>query len=165
MTNTLSKFAKFILIINVIFTILIFAMHVYSVHRMNESYQIIDELREERSISRDTAIRILEKEGVDIYIEREFTHFFGVFVSFMNLILCFQFYRNYGLFIGFATAFTSMFTSFIGGLLIFYLIFSGRVEVRGKSSGFNFKDEWEHFIHKKSDESKDEDAKDHSTVK
>ncbi len=147
-----SKFAKTIIIINVVITIMIGIMHGYNAHRINETNEMINNFMEEEQVLRVTAIRLLENEGAKLFLNQELTTYFGIFVTFLTLLLLYKFAKHNGFFFGFFAAFSSMFTSLIGGLLLFYLLFSGKSETDGKKGGYSFKDEWEEFIHKKSDD-------------
>ena len=88
---------------------------------------------------------------MDLFLNQELTTYFGIFVTILTLILLYKFGKHNGFFYGFFAAFSGMFTTLIGGILLFYLLFSGKCEVNGNNTGYSFKDEWEDFIHKKSD--------------
>lgn len=147
-----SKLAKTIIIINLVLTLSVGIIHGYNIHRLNESNEIINEVMEEKQVIRLTAIRILESEGEELFIDKEMTTYFGVFVSILTLYLLYKFSKSNGFFFGFFAAFCGIFTSLIGGLLLFYLLFSEKSEVNGKRERHSIKNEWEEFIHKKSDD-------------
>lgn len=144
-----SKLAKAIIIINVVLTLAVAVIHGYNIHRINVSNQKIVKVMQENKVIRDTAIRMLEREGEELFIDKELTTYFGMFFSILTLFLLYKFTKDNGFFFGISAAFTSVFTSLIGGFLLFYVIFSGKSEIGGKRQGYSFKDEWEKFIHKK----------------
>lgn len=125
-------------------------MHGYNIHRLNESNEIINNLMEEEQVIRVTAIRMLERDGVELFIDEEMTTYFGIAVSSLTLFLLYKYAKNNGFFFGFFAALFSLLTSFIGGLLLFYVMFSDKSERSGKSDSRSLKNEWEKFIHNKS---------------
>lgn len=149
MNYRLSKFARTIIIINIIITLVVASYHCLSIYRMHESYGIIHDFMEENKVIQDTAIRYLEKQGVELFINRELTTAFGLFASTLTLVLLYFFAKTNGFFAVFFAALSSLFTSFIGGLLLFYLIFSDKSEVTHRNNVHSLKNEWERYIHKK----------------
>ena len=147
-----SKSAKAIIILNVILAIVIGGIHGYNVHRLNESNEIINTYMEENKVIKNTAIRLLEKDGVELFYGKEFTTYFGVLVSFLSLILLYFYAKNNGFFVGFFAAFFGAFTSLIGGMLLFYIMFSGKSETSQYRQVTSIKNEWEKFIHTKSND-------------
>jgi len=147
-----SKMAKAIIILNVVLSIVIGTMHVYNVHRLNESNEIIHAYMEENNVIKSTAIRLLEKDGADLFYDREFTTYFGVLVSFLSLFLLYKYSKENGFFFGFFAAFFGVFTSLIGGMLLFYIMLSGRSETTKYKKVTSIKNEWEKFIHNKSND-------------
>ncbi len=145
-----SKLAKNIIIINVVLTLLIGAYHGYNIHRLNETEEIIATAMEEQNVNRDTAIRRLLNDGEELFLGQEFTTFFGVFATFTTLILLYGYSKTNGFFFGFFAAFSAVFTTFIGGMLLFYLILYGKSEKSGSDDIFSLKTNWEQYIHNKS---------------
>jgi len=149
MENRLSKLAKIIIILNIVFTLTIGIVHGYNVHRINETNDKIYQVMDERDISRHAAIEFLEAEGEELYIGGEFGVYFGVFMTFVSLVLLYSFAKYNGFFLGFFTAGACFFTTFIGGILLFYVILSEKSQVYGKSDAYSLNTEWEKSIHKK----------------
>jgi len=147
-----SKLAKAIIILNVVLSIVIGTMHVYNVHRLNESNEIIQTFMEENKVIKNTAIRMLEKDGVELFYDKEFTTYFGVLVSFLSLFLLYKYGKDNGFMFGFFAAFFGVFTSLIGGMLLFYVMFSGKSETNQYRQVTSIKNEWEKFIHNKSND-------------
>ncbi|MBI9011221.1 MAG: hypothetical protein JEZ08_03255 [Clostridiales bacterium] len=145
-----SKSAKAIIILNVVLCLVIGIMHSYNVHRLNESNEIIYNYMEENNVIKETAIRLLEKDGVELFVGKEFTTYFGVLVSFLSLILLYVYGKHNGFIVGFFAAFFCVFTSLIGGMLLFYIMFSGKSETTQYRQVTSIKNEWEKFIHNKS---------------
>lgn len=144
----MSKFGRAVIIINVVLTLIAFSIHGYNAYRLHESNQIILETMEEYQINRDIAIRTLVRNGEDLYLGGGMSYF-GMFTAILTLYLLRQFYKSHGFFFGFFAAFCGFFTSYIGGILLFYALFSGKSEIGGTESGYSFRNEWEDFIHKK----------------
>ena len=147
MNKKLSKLSKIVIIINIILAIIIGSIHSYNLYRIKETNDIIFEMMEEKQIIRKSAIYLLEKEGVDLFLGQELTTFFGFFASVLSIFLLYKFSKTNSFFYGFSAAFTGVFTSFIGGFLLFYVMFSGKGETYTTSSRVSFKDEWEKFIY------------------
>ncbi len=147
-----SKMAKTIIIINVILTLIVGSVHVYNAHRLKESNEIILNYMEEHQVIKNTAIRLLENDGVELFINYELTTYFGIVMTVLTLFMLYKFGKNNGFFFGFFAAVFSVFTSLIGGLLLFYLMFSGKSEVKGNSGAYSLRNEWEKFIHSKGSE-------------
>ncbi|KAB3527694.1 hypothetical protein [Alkaliphilus serpentinus] len=145
----LSKLAKTIIIINILLTIIVGIFHGYNVYRLHESHERILEVMEERKVIRETAIRMLQKEGEEVFIEHGMTSYFGVFMSTLTLFLLYKYAKESKFSFAFSAAFSSLLTSYIGGLLLFFVIFSGKSEINGIGKGSSVKDEWEKYIHKR----------------
>lgn len=146
----LSKLAKAIIIVNIVLTLTVAIIHGYNSHRIEVSNEKINEVMDEKKVIRDTAIRILENEGEELFIDQEFTTYFGMFISILTLILLYKYAKGNEFFFAFSAALCSLLTSFVGGLLLFYVILSGKSEINGKREGFSLNDEWEKYIHQKS---------------
>lgn len=147
-----SKFAKRIIYFNALLTLFIGAFHCYNVYRMKVSNDKILAAMEASNVTRDTAIRMLERAGESLFINKELTTYFGIIVSIATLVLLYQFAKNNGFFFAISAAFCSMFTSLIGGLLLFYLIFSGKSEVAREKGQRKAGNSWESYIHEKSND-------------
>lgn len=145
-----SKLMKTIIIFNIVLTLIIGITHGYNIHRINETNEIIVNAMEEQNVSRETAIRRLLKDGEKLFLGQELATFFGVFISITTLFLLYKYSKNSGFFWGFFAALCAVFTSFIGGFLLFYVILSGRSETGGNNETYSLRNEWEKSIHKKS---------------
>ena len=147
-----TKLAKNIIIINIVLTLLIVAYHGYNVNRINETQEIIMTAMAEQDMSREIAIEWLLQDGVDLYLGQEFATFFGLFMSAVTLILVYKYSRTNGFFFGFFAAVCAVFTTLIGGFLLFYLILYGRVEIDGNPRAHSLENKWEKYIHNRSDQ-------------
>lgn len=150
MNYKLSKIARTIIIINLILTIIVAGYHGYNAYRLKVSEEIIQQEMREAKVIKDTAIRRLERRGVELFINEEFTTYFGLIISALTLFATYKYARHNSFTFGFFSAFTSLFTSFFGGLLLFYLFFSGKSESDNKSGTNECQDDWEEFIREKS---------------
>lgn len=151
-----TKLTKTIIIFNIVLTILIGLTHGYNVHRLKASNERINEYMVEEKVFRPTAIRRLRDDGENLFIDKEFTTFFGVIVSILSLILLLKYAKHNGFMLGFFAAFFCVFTSLLGGMLLFYILFSGKSEIHGKvlsnkkRQKSSLKGGWEEYIHDKS---------------
>jgi hypothetical protein len=127
-------------------------MAVYSgskIIKIEQTADIIGGFMEENNVDRDDAIFLLEKQGVELYLGDEFFALFGIMTPIFSLILLFIFAKNNNFGIGMVTAVTCVFTSFIGGFLLFYVILSNKLQVKGEAKEYTYRDDWSHYIHKK----------------
>jgi len=122
----LTKFARNVIIINVVLAVIIGAFHGYNVYRIENTENIIEAKMEEAGTFRIAAIKLLEREGVDLFLGFELETYGGLILSFTTIILMMRFYKSNGFILGFIAGFCAMFTSFIGGILMFYALFSGK---------------------------------------
>lgn len=145
-----SKLAKAIIIINVLLTISGAIINGYNVYRIEETNTKIVKFMEENKVIRATAIRMLEKDGEELFINTGSTAYIGVFLSILTLFLLIKYSKYNGFFFGFSAAICGVFTTFVGGLLLFYVILSGKSEIGGKRKRYSLKDEWEEYINERS---------------
>ncbi|MBI9012283.1 MAG: hypothetical protein JEZ08_08600 [Clostridiales bacterium] len=149
MNYILSKLARTIIIINIILSL---SMAFYSgakIIKIEQTADIIGSFMEENNVDRDDAIFLLEQQGVELYLGDEFFALYGMVISISSIILLIVFAKNNSLPIGLLTAMTCVFTSFIGGFLLFYVILSNKLQVKGEEKEYTYKDDWSHFIHEK----------------
>lgn len=154
MDHKLSKLMKNIIILNVILALIILGIHSYNVFRIEETNNTLVSYMEEHGVIKSTAIYRLEREGVDLFLDKELTTYFGVSISLLSLISLYKFGKHNGFIKGFFAATCCFFTSFIGGLLMFYIILSGKSQISSVErhpQKFTFKNEWEKYIHNRSD--------------
>ncbi len=144
-----TKMAKVIIIINLIITLILLGTHGYNIHRINETTEIIVQYMGDHNVSRDTAVRELIESGEELFIGNEFAVYFGMTVTAITLAMLLLFTRFNGFFLGFFTAVCCLFTSFIGGLLLFYVILSGKSQRDIDPNKFSLRNDWEKFVHKR----------------
>ena len=149
MNTRLSKLMRTVIILNVVLTIMALAVHGYYVHRTFETNNHIVRVMQEKQVIRETAIRALEKDGVDLYFPRSITEFSGVVISLVTLVVLYVYSQTNGFMAGFMAAFCAVFTSYIGGFLLFYVFLSGKSERIPKSDGSFIRNEWQIYIHEK----------------
>jgi len=149
MNERFTKLMKAVIILNVVVTIIALAIHGYYVHRTFETNGQIIDVMQEKQVIRETAIRLLEDEGVDLYFPRSITEFSGVVISIATLVVLYIYSQTNGFMAGFLAALFAVFTSYFGGFLLFYVFLSGKSERRLESKGSLIKDEWQIYIHEK----------------
>ncbi len=124
-----SKFAKRIIVINLILTLIVLAVHVYNFNRIRQTNSKIHQVMTERQVRREKAIQLLEERGEVLFLGDEMFTLFGMISSLAVFLFSYFFARNFNHLAGFAAAVSSLLTSFIGGLLLFYLLFSGKISI------------------------------------
>ncbi len=146
-----SKLARLIIVFNLILTLLLFCLHVYSIYRIRQTSIVIHQVIEEQEISREKAIEFLKERGVDLFLGDEFFAFFGFLMSITAWIFTYLFAKNYNYMFGMAAALFCLLATFLGGLLLFYLILSNRAEADViDAAPLREKNDWENWIHKRS---------------
>ncbi len=148
----LSKLARIIIIINVILSLSMAAFSGDRIIKMTETQNKIESVMYENDLKREDAIILLEGQGEELFIGGEFFGYYSMFMSIISLILLYI-YAKYNNVIGFITALTCVFTTFVGGFLLFYVILSGKSETKAKPKEYKYKDDWSHFMHEKVDKS------------
>ncbi len=146
-----SKMTRRVIVFNAVLTLIIGLVHCYNVYRIEETTRIINEYRELHHVTRDTAIDRLTEAGVSLFIGNEFATYFGIVMTIVALILLYNFKSNNGFFITMTTAISCFLANIIGGILLFYLIFSHRLESftseqMANSTVNREKSDWEGFI-------------------
>jgi hypothetical protein len=145
-----SRLAKGLILFNVFITILVLMFHFYNVHRINDTQAQIVEKMQEQGVTRKTAIYMLQHEGVELYLNKEFGTYFGICASMLTLLLSYKFGKHNGFMYGIGLGLASTLTTLVGGVLLFGLLFSGKSETDNRKIKINQKDSWEDYIHRKS---------------
>ncbi len=122
-----SKLAKNIIIFNLVLTVVILAIHIYNFNQIQQTNDKIHQVMAERQINREKAIRFLEESGEELFLGDELFTLFGMVSSCLVFLFSYFFARNFNHLAGFGAAVSSLLTSFIGGILLFYLLFSGNI--------------------------------------
>jgi len=149
MNYRLSKLAKTIIIINIVLTIILAGIHSYNVYRYTVTNNMIYEVIAEQDVDRETAIEILELDGEKLLLGGEIWAGFGLVVTLMVLALLYKYATTNGFLWGMFAATTCVFSTFIGGFLLFYVILSGKSEHNNKPEPSLPRNDWEKFIHEK----------------
>jgi|LGVF01.2.fsa_nt_gb hypothetical protein len=149
MNVRLSKLMRTVIVINVVITLMALAIHGYYIHRTFETNDHIIRVMQEKKVIKETAIRLLEKEGVDLYFPRSITEFSGVVISIVTLVVLYVYSQTNGFMAGFMAAFCAVFSTYIGGFLLFYVFLSGKSERIPNSNKSFTRDEWQIYIHEK----------------
>lgn len=144
----LSKLMKNVIILNVILTVIAMGVHSYNIYRTYETHGHITRMMEEKQVIRDTAIRMLEKEGVDLYLGFS-TGLFAMCNCIAAMFVIYFYSQNSDFLSGFFAAFFSIFANLIGGFLFFYVFFSLKGEQLIKSNNYSDDSEWKIYIHNK----------------
>ena len=106
----------------------------------------------QRKVLRETAIRFLEDDGVKLLLGGEFETLTGIVLGPMALFSLYYFSKENSFFFAMAASFFCLLTTFISGLLLFYIILSGKSEISVKIGERTFNNQWERYISKKSRE-------------
>ncbi len=145
-----SKFAHKVIIINVILTVLVLLIHFYNLNSIMQTNAKIHRVIDEKMLSREEAIEYLQECGEDLFLGDEFYTLFGILSSCAALLFSYLFARSHNYVYGSLAALTSLLTTFLGGLLLFYLMFSGRAgdaNYAEKIADRVPKSDWEAFLH------------------
>lgn len=149
MHSKLSKTMKKAIIFSVILTFMAMAIHGYNLHRTLETHKMITEVMQEKQVIRDTAIRILEKEGHVLY--KDFSSaIFSMCICVASLIVIYLYSQNNGFFLGFFAAFFAVFSTYFGGMLLFYIFLSGKSEKTSTTVESTDESEWQSYLHNRS---------------
>ncbi len=124
-----SKLAKKMIILNLVLTLVVLAIHVYNFTQIEKTNNKIHQVMVEKQVNRDTAIWLLEKADAELFLGDELFTLFGMVSSAAVFLFSYFFAKNFNHLAGFGAATSSLLTSFIGGLLLFYLLFSGKIGI------------------------------------
>lgn len=151
MNHKLAKSTRIIIIFNVLILIAAMMFHGHNVYKIKITNDTIHAKMAEEKVIRDTAIRMLKRDGVELFLGDEFATFSSLILIVVTLILLFKYSKTNLFFFGFGSAFFSLLTTFVGGLLLFYIILSGKSETGENMKDIWIqKDYWEKYIHNKS---------------
>lgn len=146
MFKRFSRFAKVIICINAILLVITIIANCYIMSKIVKTNDNIVRVMAERQVIRETAIRVLEKEGIEVFQGRGMSAYFGLFMNSLAAIFLIKYYQTNGVFMGFAAGFFAVFSNYIGGLLLYYLIFSGK-DVAEPSGRLSLRNPWEKYVH------------------
>jgi hypothetical protein len=149
MNYRLSKLARTMIIINVLFTLLIGSIHVYHAYQFSLTDDKISAVIAAYDVDREKAIDMLVADGEELFLGGELATAVGIIVCLFSLALLAIYGRTSGFFWGFFAATTGVFTSFIGGFLLFYVILSGKSEItkhNHKGEKVFPQNDWQKFI-------------------
>ncbi len=146
-----SKMTRRAIIFNAVVTSIIGLVHCYNAYRIAETARIINEYRVENQVAKTTAIKRLTDAGVSLYIGGEFASYFGILMAIITLILLYRFKSSNGFLITIVTATSCFISNVIGGAMLYYLMFSHKLESAesvqaAKRKSGKEKSEWEGFI-------------------
>jgi hypothetical protein len=147
-----SKLSRFSIVLNLVLTVVVLLIHSFNIYRIIDSNKLIYAKMEEMNVLRETAIRYLEREGYNLFVGGEFATFAGVALGFLALFSLYKYAKDNSSFFAFAASFLCLVTSFVGGLLLFYTILSGKSERAVDSGARHYRNEWERFISRRSSE-------------
>lgn len=147
-----SRLAKFAIIFSITLTALVVLLHAYNIHRYIETNNLIFDKMDEMNVLRETAIRYLENEGIELLIGGEFSAAAGIIFGILTLFSLYKYSKENSFAFAIISSFLCLLTSFISGLLLFYVILSGKSEIPVEIDEREFKNQWESFISQKSRE-------------
>lgn len=144
-----SKLSKTVIIVNVIVTIVLMIFYGILFKRSLDSYALIESYMDQHNLIMEKAIEELILQGEKLYIGILVFSASGIVISCGALVMLITYARTNSFISGFMAAFFSVFTSFIGGILLFYAFFSRRREIKGDYSNYTGVTEWDRFIHQR----------------
>ena len=144
-----SKLSKTVIIVNIIISIMLCLFCGYLFAKSIESMNLVESFMEEHNVIREDAVMLLTEQGEHLYIG----FLIGSYIGFMNNVAAIAtliwYGRTNGFLIGFISAFVCIFTTFIGGIVLFAVFFSNKREVKGSSEGYEGSSDMSKFIHKR----------------
>lgn len=146
-----SKLTKIVILFNIIFAIGLFIVCAYYFREIQISNNIILDYMAETGMDKDSAIMSLQEAGVELVIGGGFAVSYGMFVAIASSVLLLFYAKNGGFLLGFITALSCVWLSFVGGFLLFYVMLSGKGEKSVSTNTFALRDGWEKFIHKRAE--------------
>jgi len=147
-----SGLARFTILFSFLLTASALIIHGYNLCRMIETNQMIFEEMARENVLRVTAIDYLERRGVNLFLDGELTTLTGIIFGLLALFCLYMFARDNSFFFAIAAAFFCLITTLISGLLLFFVIFSGKSEKSVGSGKRTFNSDWEKYISEKSRE-------------
>ncbi len=150
MYHRFSNLTKKVIVFNIIISILISGFHMYNAYKLSESNKVIQAYMSENNVLRNTAIKRLKNDGVELVHDKEMATYFGICMCFLAILTLYKFSQSNEFFVGFFSGIFLLLSSLIGGFLIFYLLFSGKTEKSVNLKKLSIRNEWEEFIHKRS---------------
>ena len=145
-----SKLSKLVIVVNVIISIMLTIFSAYLFVKSVETVYVIENFMEEHNVIREVAIELLSEQGERLYIGTLLASYYGFFSNTGAVVALIWYGRTNSFMAGFLSAFISVFTTFVGGLVLFAVFFSNKREVEGNSKGYIGTTEWSKFIHKRS---------------
>jgi len=149
MNNRLSLLMKKAIIINVILLILAMCVHTYNIYRTYETQAHIVRVMEEENVIKETAIRMLQNDGVDLYLGFS-SAIFSMCNCLATLAVLFFYARSNSFYTGFLAAFFSVFSTYLGGMFLFYVFFSGKSERTVTEPAYQGSERYMNYIHERS---------------
>jgi hypothetical protein len=144
-----SKLSKTVIIVNIIISIMLCLFCGYLFAKSIESMNLVESFMEEHNVIREDAVMLLTEQGEHLYIG----FLVGSYIGFMNnvaaIVTLIWYGRTNSFLIGFISAFVCIFTTFIGGIVLFAVFFSNKREVKGSSEGYEGSTDMSKFIHKR----------------
>lgn len=147
-----SKLSKTVIIINIILSIILIAYHSVNVVKSVESYKLVEEYQLEYKVDFETAVKELTEQGETLLIGALYFSIVYIVYCIIAILLLRRYAMKNGFAAGFIAAIMCLFSSFIGGLMMFYVFFSSRREVSHRSRPYMGYDKWTRFIHKRAEE-------------
>lgn len=144
-----SKYSKFIIIGNIILSSGLLIAWIYTFIKFFETQALIESYMAEHGLIRIDAIRMLTEEGVKLYIGYLLASYVGIMTNVAAIGTLIWYSKTNSFLIGFLSAMTCTFTSFIGGISLFMVFFSRRREIKGSSEGYEGTDDMSKYIHKR----------------
>lgn len=148
MSRELSRLMKTAIIINIFLILIASSIHAVKIYEIYDTNAKIVALTEEHNFTRDTAIRMLQDQGVEIDMNFS-SAIFSFCICIAAIFASVFYYRNPGFLSGFLACFFGVFATYVGGFILFYLFFSGRSEKRFKDNRFSGGSGWQRYLHER----------------
>ncbi|XMB67518.1 hypothetical protein RI065_03060 [Mycoplasmatota bacterium zrk1] len=146
MNYRFSKVGRVVIIINIILTLMATVIHGFNIYRIEVTENKISAVMEEYNVLREEAIDILIEDGENLYLGSAFVALTGFTLSILAQFIYYKYAKENEFFSGFFSCIFGLITNYVGGILLFYILFSGKSEGLIERKEFNPKNKWEKFI-------------------
>lgn len=143
-----SRLAKIVILLNGIFMVIVFLVSAYNFSRLIKSHNIIETYMITHDMDMEEAIEELRESGEVLYLDEHLESEAGMMFSVIALFLLYKYAKTNGFYYGFFAGIFGIFSVYIGGFLILYVLLSGRSQ-RKSSHYVELTDDWGAFAQKR----------------
>lgn len=150
MNAPISKLAIYIAIANIILSLGVMVWHGTTIQKSRETHLKIITVMDEKNVTRSSAIKILEENGEELFLDPDVHAYIGFLISILAIALIGIFLRSGRFYVGILGSAAGVFSTVIGGVLLFYVLFSGKYELERSGLPYKPSDNWGKYLNKRS---------------